>query len=46
MARQLDQTIAEAAARNRSLTEALESLIDLELESRQSRSIERLISVF
>ena len=41
MARQLDQTIADAAARNRSLTEALESLIDLELESRQSRSIER-----
>jgi len=41
MARQLDQTISDAAARNRSLAEALESLVDFELESRNSRSIER-----
>ena len=41
MARQLDQTIADAAARNHSLAETLESLVDLELESRNSRSIER-----
>ena len=41
MARQLDQTIADAAARNRSVVETLESLVDFELESRNSRSIER-----
>ena len=41
MARQLDQTIAEAVVRNRSLAETLESLIDCELESRNRRSIER-----
>jgi DNA replication protein DnaC len=41
MARQLDQTIADAAARNRSLAETLESLVDFELESRNCRSIER-----
>jgi DNA replication protein DnaC len=41
MARQLDQTISDAAARNRSLVETLESLVDFELESRNSRSIER-----
>jgi IstB-like ATP binding protein len=38
---QLDQTIADAAARNRSVAETLESLVDFELESRNSRSIER-----
>src|SRR5580658_914798 len=41
MARQLDQTISDAAARNRSVVETLESLVDFELESRNSRSIER-----
>jgi DNA replication protein DnaC len=41
MARQLDQTITDAAARNRSVVETLESLVDFELESRNSRSIER-----
>ena len=41
MARQLDQTIAEAAQRNRSFAETLESLVDFELEARNSRSIER-----
>jgi hypothetical protein len=41
MARQLDQTIADAVARNRSLPETLESLVDFELESRNFRSIER-----
>ena len=41
LARQLDQTIADAAAKNRSFAESLESLIDCELQSRDSRSIER-----
>lgn len=41
MSRQLDQVIAEAAAKNLSLAQALESLTDLELESRNRRSIER-----
>lgn len=41
MARQLDQTIADAAHRNRSFPEILESLVDFELESRNTRSIER-----
>jgi DNA replication protein DnaC len=41
MARQLDQAITDAAARNRSVAETLESLVDFELESRNSRSIER-----
>jgi DNA replication protein DnaC len=41
MSRQLDQTISDAVARNLSLAQALESLADLELESRNSRSIER-----
>jgi DNA replication protein DnaC len=41
MARQLDQTITDAAVRNRSVVEALESLVDVELESRNSRSVER-----
>jgi len=41
MARQLDQMIADSAARNRSLVEMLESLVDCELESRNNRSIER-----
>jgi len=41
MARQLDQTITDAAAKNRSVAETLESLVDFELESRHSRSIER-----
>jgi DNA replication protein DnaC len=41
MARQLDQTIADAASKNRSFVETLESLVDFELESRNRRSIER-----
>jgi len=41
MARQLDQTIADAAPKNRSFAETLESLVDFELESRTNRSIER-----
>jgi DNA replication protein DnaC len=41
MAHQLDQTISDAAARNRSIVETLESLVDFELESRNGRSVER-----
>jgi DNA replication protein DnaC len=41
MALQLDRTIAEAAAKNRSFADTLESLIDCELQARNSRSIER-----
>jgi DNA replication protein DnaC len=41
MSHQLDQAIADAAAKNFSLAQALESLVDLELESRNGRSIER-----
>jgi DNA replication protein DnaC len=41
MSRQLDQMIADAAAKNLSVAQALESLTDLELESRNNRSIER-----
>ena len=41
MVAHLDQTIADAAAKNRSLAETLESLVDCELEARNSRSIER-----
>jgi len=41
MSHQLDQAITDAAAKNLSLAQALESLVDLELESRNSRSIER-----
>jgi DNA replication protein DnaC len=41
MSRQLDQIIADATTRNLSFTQALETLTDLELESRNNRSIER-----
>src|SRR5215471_16720215 len=41
MALQLDQTMAEAATKNHSFAETLESLIDCELQARNSRSIER-----
>ena len=41
MSRQLDQTLADAAAKNLSIAQTLESLTDRELEARQSRSIER-----
>jgi DNA replication protein DnaC len=41
MSRQLDQAITDAVAKNLSLAQALESLIDSELEARNSRSIER-----
>ena len=45
MARQLDQTITDAAARNHSVVETLESLVDFELESRNSRSVERRFQI-
>lgn len=41
MSRQLEQAISDATARNLSLPQTLESLVDLELESRNARSIER-----
>ena len=41
MSRQLDQMIAEAGTKNFSLAQALESLADMELESRNRRAIER-----
>jgi DNA replication protein DnaC len=41
MSRQLDQTISEAARKNLGLPQTLESLADLELEARNTRSIER-----
>ena len=41
MAHQLDQTITEAATKNRSFADTLESLVDCELQSRDTRSIER-----
>ena len=43
MSHQLDQTITDAVAKNLSLAQALESLVDSELEARNSRSIERHI---
>ena len=41
MSRQLQQIAADAATRNLTFVEALETLADLELESRNNRSIER-----
>ena len=41
MSHQLDQTISDAASRNLSFPQTLESLADLELEARNARSIER-----
>ena len=41
MSRNLDQFLSEAATQNLSLSAALESLIDRELEARNARSIER-----
>lgn len=41
MSQHLEATLAAASAQNRSLAQALESLLDLELESRRQRSIER-----
>ena len=41
MSRQLEQTIAEAAAKNMSVAATIEWLADMELEARQSRAIER-----
>ncbi len=41
MSRQLDQMIADAGAKNLGFAQALESLTDMELESRNRRSIER-----
>lgn len=41
MSRQLDQVVSEAGTRNLSLVQALEALTDLELDSRNNRSVER-----
>jgi hypothetical protein len=41
MSRQLDQIASDAAARNLSFSQALESLADLELESRNQMRIPR-----
>lgn len=41
MSKQLDQMIADAAAKNLGFAHALETLADLELNSRNSRAIER-----
>lgn len=41
MSRQLDQMIADAGTKNLSFSQALESLADMELESRNRRAIER-----
>jgi DNA replication protein DnaC len=41
MSHHLDQMLAEATAKNLSLAQTLEALIDRELESRYQRSIER-----
>jgi DNA replication protein DnaC len=41
MSRQLDQMITDAATRNLSFLQALETLTDMELEARNSRAIER-----
>jgi DNA replication protein DnaC len=41
MSRQLDQMLAEAAAKSLSIAQTLESLADRELDARQLRSVER-----
>jgi DNA replication protein DnaC len=41
MSRQIETTIAEAAARNLSVSATIERLADVELEARQGRAIER-----
>ncbi len=41
LSRHLDQTLSESAAKNLSLAQALEALVDLELEARRRRAIER-----
>ena len=41
MSRQLDQMIADAATKNLGFAQALETLADLELDSRNNRAIER-----
>jgi DNA replication protein DnaC len=41
MSRQLDQMITDAAGKNYSFVQALESLTDMELDARRHRSIER-----
>ena len=45
MSRQLDQTITDATAKNLSLIQTLESLIDMELDARSRRSIDRRFRV-
>jgi DNA replication protein DnaC len=41
MSKQLDQMIADAATKNLGFAQALETLADLELDSRNGRAIER-----
>ena len=41
MSRNLETTLAEAAAKNLSVTATLEWLADMELEARQQRAIDR-----
>src|SRR4249919_3575552 len=41
MSKQLDQMIADAATKNLGFAQALETLTDLELDSRNGRAIER-----
>jgi len=41
MSQHLDQTLAESAAQNLSLAQALEALVDRELEACRGRAIER-----
>ena len=41
MSHHLDQMLADATAKNLSLTQTLEALVDRELEDRQQRSIQR-----
>ena len=45
MSQHLDPMLAEATAKNLSLAQTLESLIDREIESRQQRSIERRFKI-
>lgn len=41
MSRQIETTVAEAAAKNLSMSATIEWLVDMELEARRSRAIER-----
>ena len=46
MSLHLDQTLIDATAKNLSLAQTLEALLDRELEDRQQRSIERRLDVY